>query len=95
MFFQHDMREGFPLVTTKKVAKKTMAVELEGFIKGITSKRWFQVRGCKIWNEWANPIWIDKSLPAEERKKAQVECNDLGPIYGERWANFGNQYLKL
>lgn len=93
MFFQHDMRDGFPLVTTKQVAKKTMAVELEGFIKGITDKTWYQERGCKIWNEWCNPIWVDKNLTGEERKKAQAECNDLGPIYGERWANFGNQYL--
>jgi thymidylate synthase len=53
--FSHDMSKGFPLLTTKKVAWKAVRVELEGFIRGITSKKWYQDRGCKIWNEWANP----------------------------------------
>ena len=35
-FFSHDMSEGFPLLTTKKMPMKTIAVELEGFINGIT-----------------------------------------------------------
>ena len=49
---QHDMSTGFPMLTIKRVPFKTMAIELEGFIKGINSKKWFQDRGCKIWNEW-------------------------------------------
>ena len=53
--FRHQMSNGFPLLTTKKMPLKTIAVELEGFIKGITSKKWYQERRCRIWNEWANP----------------------------------------
>ena len=53
--FRHDMSEGFPLLTTKKMAFKTIRVELEGFIQGITKKQWYKDRGCNIWNEWANP----------------------------------------
>jgi thymidylate synthase len=53
--FSHNMRDGFPLLTTKKVAWKAVRVELEGFIRGITTKQWYKDRGCKIWNEWANP----------------------------------------
>jgi thymidylate synthase len=53
---QHDMSDGsFPLLTTKKMAMKTMLVELEGFLRGITSKNWYKERGCNVWNEWANP----------------------------------------
>ena len=47
----HDMKDGFPLLTTKKMGLKSIAAELEMFIKGITDKRFLQERGCKIWNE--------------------------------------------
>lgn len=84
---QHDMSKGFPLLTTKRVAWKTMKVELEGFIKGITSKKWFQDRGCKIWDEWSNP----KRVPYgndEDSKAKMVAEDDLGLIYGSQWRNF-------
>jgi thymidylate synthase len=86
--FQHDMSTGFPLLTTKKIAFKTMKVELEGFIKGITDKRWYQERGCKIWNEWCNPSKIPEGLSLEKKKEFQKNENDLGPIYGAQWRNF-------
>jgi thymidylate synthase len=49
----HDMEHGYPLLTTKRVAFKSMAVELEGFIKAVTDVAWYQERGCTIWDEWA------------------------------------------
>ncbi len=58
--WEHDMSKGFPLLTTKKMAFKTISVELEGFINGITSKKWYQDRGCKIWDAWANPRVVCK-----------------------------------
>lgn len=58
--FSHNMRDGFPLLTTKKMGLRNIAVELEGFIKGITSKRWYQERKCNIWDEWANPVAIEE-----------------------------------
>lgn len=88
VMIQHDMAEGFPLLTTKKMAWKVMKVELEGFIKGINSKRWFQERGCHIWDEWATPSKIAKNLSDEDRKKAQLAEDDLGPIYGVQWRSF-------
>lgn len=62
VLFSHNMKDGFPLLTTKKMAHKAMRVELEGFIKGITSKKWFNERGCKIWQEWANQKAVDKRV---------------------------------
>jgi len=59
VFFSHEMRDGFPLLTTKKMAWKAIRVELEGFIKGITDKQWFQDRNCKIWSEWCNPEAVE------------------------------------
>lgn len=89
--FRHDMSTGFPLLTTKKMAWKSIRVELEGFIKGITDKRWFQERGCGIWNEWSNPQHPDVKASLH-KKNAQELCNDLGPIYGYQWRNFDAHY---
>lgn len=54
--FRHDMSEGFPLTTLRKVPWKGIRVELEGFLRGITDKKWYQERGCHFWDEWCNPV---------------------------------------
>ena len=101
VLFSHDMKEGFPLLTTKKMAWKTLCVELEGFIKGITDKRWFQERKCKIWNEWANPQRVSEIEDGMEvagesdmfdKKQCQKDVTDLGPIYGYQWRKFDEHY---
>jgi thymidylate synthase len=91
MIFEHDMSKGFPLLTTKQMAKKTMMVELEGFIKGITDKAWYQERGCHIWDEWCNPARVPYGH-SEETKRMMAEEKDLGPIYGFQWRHFGAEY---
>lgn len=89
----HDMSKGFPLLTTKRIAWKSVKVELEGFIKGITNKAWYQERGCKIWDEWCNPIlipwWMTQPGHEDERKEYQLSEDRLGKIYGYQWRNFG------
>ena len=90
--FDYDMKNGFPLLTTKKMPFKMIASELEFFIKGITDKKWLQDRGNTIWNEWANP----EKAPYghDERSKARMrEERDLGPVYGWQWRHFGAEYL--
>ena len=52
--FEHNMENGFPLITTKKMGLKNISTELEFFIKGYTDKKWLQDRNCHIWDEWAN-----------------------------------------
>ncbi len=92
MMIQHDMQEGFPILTTKKVPFKLVASELEFFIKGITDKKWLQDRGNHIWDEWCNNSKVPWSSTAEGQQKMKEE-RDLGPVYGFQWRHFDADYI--
>ena len=89
--FEHDMADGFPLLTTKYVPFGLVASELEFFIKGITDKNWLRDRNNHIWDEWCSPAKVayghdDKTM------KRMMEERELGPIYGFQWRHFGGYY---
>ncbi|WP_026534474.1 thymidylate synthase [Arthrobacter sp. H14] len=48
-----DLSNSFPLITTKRVHFKSLALELLWFLRGDSNAKWLQERGVKIWNEWA------------------------------------------
>lgn len=50
---RHNLKDGFPLLTTKKLHFKSIANELIWFLKGDTNKTWLNENGVKIWDEWA------------------------------------------
>jgi thymidylate synthase len=89
--FEHDMSEGFPLMTTKKMPFWLVASELEFFIKGITDKEWLREKNNHIWDEWCSPDIVPYGNDAETKKKMMAE-QDLGPIYGWQWRHFGASY---
>ena len=90
---KHDMKDGFPLLTTKKMGIKNIASELEMFIKGIQDKRWLQERNNHIWDEWCNPQKVPYGNDEETKAKMLAEP-DLGPIYGSQWVRFNGDEEK-
>ena len=73
-----DMNDGFPAITTKKLAFSQVKGELLGFIRGCTNVKDFQALGCTVWNENANALyWL-----SNPNNKGD---GDLGCIYGAQW----------
>ena len=95
------MSEGFPLLTTKKMAFKTMVTELIWFLRGDTNIKYLVDNGCNIWNGDAYKTYCTfwknnsdgKGLITQEEfinniKESDVyaaEWGELGAIYGKQW----------
>ncbi len=92
--FRHDMSEGFPLLTTKKVYIKGVLSEVEFFLKGITDKKWLQDRNNHIWDQWCSPLRVKYGHDEKTKQKMLLE-RDLGPIYGFQWRHFGAEYTSF
>ncbi len=78
-----DLREGFPLVTVKRVPFRWVAEELFWFLSGSTDEAELRARGVDIWREWADP---------EHTGRFGRDAGDLGPVYGYLWRSFGGDY---
>ena len=81
-----DLREGFPIVTTKRVPFRWVAEELFWFLSGSTDERDLWARGVDIWEEWATK---------EQTARFGRKQGDLGPVYGYLWRSFGGDYPKM
>ncbi len=78
---EHDMSQGFPLLTLRKMPQKSMRVETEFYLKGYTDKKWLIDRGCHFWDYWQN--------------KNSDDPNDLGPTYGFEWRHWNAEYTGI
>jgi thymidylate synthase len=83
---RYDLRDGFPIVTTKRVPFRWVAEELFWFLSGDTNEKNLQARGVDIWAEWAD---------AEHTARFGRAAGDLGPIYGYLWRSFGGDYPSM
>ncbi|HSU25581.1 MAG TPA: thymidylate synthase [Pyrinomonadaceae bacterium] len=83
---RYDLREGFPIVTTKRVPFRWVAEELFWFLSGSTDEADLRARGVDIWAEWAT---------AEQTARFGRDEGDLGPVYGYLWRSFGGDYPKM
>jgi thymidylate synthase len=81
-----DLREGFPIVTTKRVPFRWVAEELFWFLSGSTDEKDLRARGVDIWEEWAT---------AEQTARFGRPKGDLGPVYGYLWRSFGGDYPQM
>lgn len=76
---EFNLQEGFPAVTTKKLAFNAVKGELLGFIRGYDSAEQFRLLGCNVWNQNANENrdWL--------RNPHREGEDHLGRIYGVQW----------
>lgn len=94
-----DLREGFPLLTTKKVFFKGICEELLWFISGNTNIQPLVQKNVRIWNEWPYEKYMKSAAYQNETLEEFVEKiknddafakehGDLGPVYGHQWRDF-------
>jgi thymidylate synthase len=100
---RHKMSEGFPLLTTKKMAFKTMVTELLWFLRGDTNIKFLVDYNCHIWDGDAYKNYLNRTQ--HEASYTQEEFinliktddtwskvwGELGPIYGKQWKKWGSK----
>ena len=69
---RHKMNEGFPLLTTKKMAWKTMVTELLWFLRGDTNIKFLVDNGCHIWDGDAYKAYIKRYNKGEYVGKTKL-----------------------
>lgn len=96
---RYNLEEGFPLLTTKKVYFKAVALELLWFISGSTNIQPLVKNKVRIWNEWPYAKYQKSNEYKDETIEEFVEkikndddfalkYGNLGPVYGEQWRGF-------
>jgi thymidylate synthase len=106
---RHNMKDGFPVLTTKKMAWKTMVTELLWFLRGDTNIKFLVDNGCHIWDGDAFKNYINKTNEYKgdwpdtmdefiERIKTDDEFakkwGELGPVYGKQWRSWSAGVLE-
>lgn len=102
---RHDLSEGFPLLTTKRLPFKTIVTELLWFLKGDTNIKYLLENGVHIWSKDAYRVYKSEDLDPQENDYYSLELfeqmilkdehfakrwGDLGPVYGAQWRSWPN-----
>ena len=80
-YYEHDLREGFPLLTTKKIAWKNIVIELLWFLSGTNRSGFLDRHGCGFWKPWYNK-------PTTADLFQGVEDVTVNAAYGPAWRRF-------
>jgi len=78
---RHKMSEGFPLLTSKKMAWKQIVTELLWFLRGDTNIKYLLDNDCHIWD-------------GDYNKSGRTD-GELGPVYGKQWRNWNNSFAEF
>jgi thymidylate synthase len=100
---RHNMADGFPLLTTKKMAVKTMMTELKWFLKGDTNIKYLVDNNCHIWDGDAYKAYPHKDELTQKEFIQRIKTDDefakvwgeLGPIYGKQWRDWHSQKFNV
>ena len=84
-----NLRESFPLLTTKKVYWKGVVEELLWFISGSTDSNKLKEKGVKIWEGNSSREFLDR------RGLTHYDQGDIGAGYGFQWRHFGAKYTNM
>lgn len=96
---EFDLREGFPAVTTKKLAYRAVVGELLGFLRGLDTAKEFNDLNCKVWDaNAAAPAWLNNPNYADVQYSGGndgdtfVSAGYLGRIYGVQWRDWKRSF---
>ena len=98
---RHNMSEGFPVLTTKKMAWKTMVTELLWFLRGDTNIKFLVDNGCHIWDgdaykRYFNEIASNKNMDFEVPLTKEEFINKIktDDEFAKKWGDLGPVYGK-
>lgn len=80
-----DLKNGFPLLTTKKMFYRGIIEELLFFLRGDTDTKKLEDKKIMIWHDNTTKEFIEKN-------NKKLDEYDMGPMYGFQWRHFGARY---